>query len=201
MAMSGVPKTQRPTLKIILVGSSGVGKTCLISTYFRQSFDFQTPPTVAPAYSCSDVKKADGTPVSLQIWDTAGQERYHSVSKLFFRDSDVAFICFEAGEPESTKEVPNWIKRVRDEVPSCIIFFVMMKCDLHTPQEIAEIKAQAEAEFAEFNGKGVFKTSALAKEGVNELFQAAAEMYKSRVAPSQTMNKPLETKKGGKGCC
>ena len=201
MAMSGVPKTQRPTLKVILVGSSGVGKTCLISTYFRQSFDFETPPTVAPAYSCSDVKKADGTQVSLQIWDTAGQERYQSVSKLFFRDSDVAFVCFEAGEPESTKEVPNWVKRVRDEVPCCAIFFVMTKCDLHTPQEIAEIKAQAKSEFAEFNGKDVFVTSALAKEGINELFQAAAEMYKSKVVHSQMANRTLEAKKDGKGGC
>ena len=201
MSLSGVPKTQRPTLKIILVGSSGVGKTCLISTYFRQSFDFLTPPTVAPAYSCSDIKKADGTLVSLQIWDTAGQERYHAVSKLFFRDSDVAFICFEAGEPESTKEVPNWIKRVRDEVPSCIIFFVMMKCDLHTPQEIADIKSRAESDFAEYNGKGVFVTSALAKEGVNELFQAAAEMYKSRIAPSQITNREIVSNKDKSGCC
>ena len=201
MAMSGVPKTQRPTLKVILVGSSGVGKTCLISTYFRQSFDFETPPTVAPAYSCSDVKKADGTQVSLQIWDTAGQERYQSVSKLFFRDSDVAFVCFEAGEPESTKEVPNWVKRVRDEVPCCAIFFVMMKCDLHTPQEIAEIKAQAKLEFSEFNGKDVFVTSALAKEGINELFQAAAEMYKSKVIHSQMTSTTLEAKKDGKGGC
>lgn len=198
--MSGVPKTQRPTLKIILVGSSGVGKTCLTSTYFRQSFDFQTPPTVAPAYSCADVKKSDGTPVSLQIWDTAGQERYHSVSKCFFRDSDIAFVCFEAGEAESTKEVPNWIKRVRDEVPTCTIFFVMTKSDLHTPQEIKQIKTAAEAEFQEYNGKGVFVTSALAKEGVNELFQAAAEMYKSRSATS-TATPKLSEKKKEKGCC
>ena len=85
MENSGVPKLQKPTLKIILVGASGVGKTCLIASYFKQSFDFQSIPTVAPAYSCSDVKRKDGTTVSLQIWDTAGQERYHSVSKLFFR--------------------------------------------------------------------------------------------------------------------
>ena len=221
--MSGVPKTQRPTLKVILVGSSGVGKTCLISTYFRQSFDFETPPTVAPAYSCSDINyyinknetirptvgansitanvSLKETKVVLNIWDTAGQERYQSVSKLFFRDSDVAFVCFEAGEPESTKEVPNWVKRVRDEVPCCAIFFVMMKCDLHTPQEIAEIKAQAKLEFSEFNGKDVFVTSALAKEGINELFQAAAEMYKSKVVHSQMANRTLEAKKDGKGGC
>ena len=197
MSLEGVPRSQKPTLKIILVGNSGVGKTCLISTYFRQNFDFQTPPTVAPAYSCSDLKKADGTQVSLQIWDTAGQERYHSVSKLFFRDSDIAFICFEAGEPESTKDVPNWIKRVKDEVPGCALFFVLTKCDLHPPQEIKVIKTQAETDFAEYNPKGVFITSALAKEGINELFQAAAEIYQSKTAP---VKPPVQPEKR-KGCC
>ena len=200
MSLEGVPKTQRPTLKIILVGSSGVGKTCLIATYFRQSFDFQTPPTVAPAYSCSDVQKKDGTPVSLQIWDTAGQERYHSVSKLFFRDSDIAFVCFEAGDEISTKEVPNWITRVHNEVPSCQIFLVITKSDLKTTTEIEEIKQNAETEFKDMH-KGIFVTSALAKDGINELFQAAAETYQGRVAPTTTTITKADRKSQKKGCC
>ena len=200
MTLSGVPRTQKPTLKIILVGSSGVGKTCLIATYFRQSFDFQTPPTVAPAYSCSDVKKADGTIVSLQIWDTAGQERYHSVSKLFFRDSEIAFVCFEAGDPVSTKEVPNWIKRVHDEVPSCQIFLVATKSDLHSSAEIKVILSEAENEFKDMY-KGIYVTSALAKEGINELFLAAAETFHNKSAPSKQTNPKLQSKTEKKGCC
>ena len=200
MNNSGLPKNQRPTLKIILVGSSGVGKTCLISSYFKQSFDFQSIPTVAPAYSCSDVKRSDGTTISLQIWDTAGQERYHSVSKLFFRDSDIAFICFEAGDKISTQEVPNWIKRVREEVPACSIFFVITKSDLHSKEEIIQIKESAIDEFKDLPSKGIFITSALSKEGVNELFNAAADLYQIRVASSHHLNKPTE-KKEKNGCC
>ncbi|EAX94461.1 hypothetical protein TVAG_031490 [Trichomonas vaginalis G3] len=77
----------------------------------------------------------------------------------------------------------------------------MTKSDLHTPQEIQEFKSSAEAEFQEYNGKGVFVTSALAKEGVNELFQAAAEMYKSRNATSQSTPRQLEKKKEKGSCC
>jgi len=201
MNNSGLPKTQRPTLKIILVGSSGVGKTCLISSYFKQSFDFQSIPTVAPAYSCSDVKRGDGATISLQIWDTAGQERYHSVSKLFFRDSDVAFICFEAGDSVSTQEVPNWVRRVKEEVPSCSLFFVITKSDLHTKDEIFDIKETATRDFAEYQPKGIFVTSALSKEGVNDLFIAAADLYQIKSAPSHPMNKPSEKAKDKGGCC
>jgi small GTP-binding protein len=74
----------RPSVKIILVGSSGVGKTCLSASYQKQNFNKNTAPTVAPASSCRVV--------ILQIWDTAGQERYASISQLFFRDSNVAFV-------------------------------------------------------------------------------------------------------------
>ena len=197
---AGLPKMQKPTLKVILVGSSGVGKTCLISTYFKQNFDFQSPPTVAPAYSCSDVKRPDGTQVSLQIWDTAGQERYHSVSKLFFRDSNIAFVCFEAGDEVSTREVPNWIKRVHDEVPTCQIFFVMTKSDLHSSEEIQEFKASAEAEFKDM-GKRVFVTSALSKVGIDELFKAAADTYQGNTAQSVNSQNIQKVEKKKEGCC
>jgi len=197
---SGVPKNHRPTIKVILVGNSGVGKTCLISSYFRQSFDFQAIPTVAPAYSCSDVKRSDGTVVSLQIWDTAGQERYHSVSKLFFRDSEVAFICFEAGDPESTNEVPNWIRKVYEEVPGCSLFLVLTKSDLRSKDEMAGLKADAQSKFADFNPKGVFITSALAREGVQELFTEAAELFKPKGGAKSTTN-IAKDESPKKSCC
>lgn len=201
MKNSGVPKKQKPTLKIILVGSSGVGKTCLISSYFKQSFDFQCIPTVAPAYSCSDIKRTDGTVVSLQIWDTAGQERYHSVSKLFFRDSGIAFVCFEAGDEQSTSDVPNWIKRVKEETPTCKFFFVITKSDLHTPQEMEAIKKDAEIKLAEYEPKKIYITSALSREGVQELFNDAAELFQPKMqqrVPAQSAE-PKQDKK--KSCC
>ena len=177
MDNSGVPKLQKPTLKIILVGASGVGKTCLIASYYKQNFDIQSIPTVAPAYSCSDVKRADGTTVSLQIWDTAGQERYHSVSKIFFRDSGVAFICFESGDEQSTSEVPMWISRVKEDSPACIFFLVLTKSDLHTAEEMEKIRNDAMERFAEFHPKKIYVTSALSRDGVQELFNDAAEVF------------------------
>lgn len=177
-ANNGVPtKHAKQYLKIILVGDSGVGKTCLISSYFKQSFDKHSIPTVAPAYSCSDVKRKDGKTISLQIWDTAGQERYHSVSKLFFRDSALAFICFECGDEASTQGVPNWIKRVYDEVPQCQLFLVLTKTDLREKEKLETYKQEALDKFKEYNIKGIFLTSALTREGVSELFTEAAELF------------------------
>lgn len=196
-----IPQSHRPTIKVILVGSSGVGKTCLISAFYKQSFDNQTPSTVAPAYSYSDVKNSKGLSVRLQIWDTAGQERFHSVSQLFFRDSDVALVCFEAGDKESFNAVPDWIKNVRDEVPTCEIFFVITKSDTKTKEECEEDKANAEAQFSQYEPKGIFITSARTKEGVNEVFNAAADLYKPKATLANTTNIAKTQEKEKKGCC
>lgn len=197
-----LPQNYRPTMKAILVGSSGVGKTCLISAYLKQSFDEQKTSTVAPSYSFIDVKNSSGVNVRLQIWDTAGQERYHSVSQLFFRDSDIAFVCYEAGDEVSFGAVPGWVRRVRDEVPACDLFFVITKSDLKTKEVVDETLNNSQQQFAQFEPKGYFVTSAKSNEGVQDVFNAAIELYKpknaSNIPPADTSKKEPPAKKG---CC
>jgi small GTP-binding protein len=162
-------------VKIILVGSSGVGKTCLSASYLKQHFDRATSPTVAPAYSCRPVKRADGSVVVLQIWDTAGQERYSSISQLFFRDSDVAFVCFDPNDSPSVTSVRDWVQRVLDEVPECRLFAILTKADKYGKE--SEVLDQSKATLGDLNFEHFFVTSALTRKGVDEPFAAAAEVY------------------------
>ena len=197
-----LPQNHRPAMKVILVGSSGVGKTCLISSYLKQTFDENKTSTVAPSYSFIDVKNSNGLSVRLQIWDTAGQERYHSVSQLFFRDSDVAFICYEAGDEISFNAVPDWVKSVKDEVPTCDLFFVITKSDIHTPEEVQQCQSTSENSFAQYEPKGIFVTSAKANQGVQEVFNAAVELYKPKNATIKTpVADPKASKGKDGGCC
>ena len=196
-----IPQSQRPTIKVILVGSSGVGKTCLISAFYKQSFDFNSVSTVAPAYSYSDVKNSKGINVRLQIWDTAGQERYHSVSQLFFRDSDIALVCFEAGDKTSFDSIPDWVKRVKDEVPTCQLFFVITKSDLKNKEEIEKIKEEIQSQLNHFEPKGYFITSSLTKEGVSDVFNAAADLYKPKNAQSSKTTDVTKSNNNKKSCC
>jgi small GTP-binding protein len=170
----GVPRDSRPSVKIILVGSSGVGKTCLSASYLKQNFDRTTSPTVAPAYSCRPVKRANGSVVVLQIWDTAGQERYSSISQLFFRDSDVALVCFDPNEAPSVASVREWVQRVLDEVPECRLFAVLTKADKYAKE--SEALENSKALLADLNFEHFFVTSALTRKGVEDPFIAAAEV-------------------------
>jgi small GTP-binding protein len=175
--MSGLPRQERQRLKIILVGSSGVGKTCLIASFFKKPFDPSGLSTVSPAYMFQDVVRKDGLTVCLQIWDTAGQERYQSVSQLFFRDANVAFVCFEAGNDDSMDTVSDWTEKVLQEVPDCQFLFVATKADLLPSDETEKVRQKAENMFSELSSKGCYVTSAMTRDGVDALFMRAAELF------------------------
>ncbi|KAK8878662.1 hypothetical protein M9Y10_005442 [Tritrichomonas musculus] len=182
--MQQVPRTKQ-RLKIVLVGNSGVGKTCLISSYLRHQFDPQSLATVSPTYSSIDVKNSSGNFVCLEIWDTAGQERFHSVSQMFFRNSSIAMICYEAGDKESAKSIPDWIEKVRDESPDCDIFIVITKSDLFSGKEHSLIMKESQQMFASLNPARYFLTSAVSFKGIHELFIAASDMPFQRKSESE----------------
>jgi small GTP-binding protein len=175
MRPDGVPRDTRPALKVILVGGSGVGKTCLIASYLKHSFHKATAPTVAPAYSCRPVRRRDGVIVILQIWDTTGQERYSSISQLFFRDSDVALLCYDPTNTTSMESLRDWVQIVQEESPGCRMFGVLTKADkIENP--LAALNG-SKAALADLNCEQFFATSALTLAGVEEPFAAAAELF------------------------
>jgi small GTP-binding protein len=201
MSVEGIPRDYRPTVKVILVGNSGVGKTCLIGSYLKNTFENRTAQTVAPAYSCREVKKQDGTIVILQIWDTAGQERYSSISQLFFRDSNVALVCFEPNDETSVLAVRDWVKRLLNEVADCHLFGVLTKCDLIPPDDLTGVLDQIKVTLADVNFERVFPTSSVTRSGVEAVFQAAAELYTKKGPRAGAGAPKIQPKSEGGGCC
>ena len=188
------------SIKVILVGSSGVGKTSLVSAFFDNPFENQDLPTVAPA-SCSAVVEVDGgKKVELQIWDTAGQERFQAISQMFYRDSHVAFVCFE---PKQTDPVENWIGRVRGEVPDCIIYLVATKSDILSQEETNELQAKGLDMVKQFQAKHFLLTSAKTGSGVRDLFESAAQCYTEIFKANEPVKeeKKLKEKENKGGCC
>ncbi|EAX94054.1 small GTP-binding protein, putative [Trichomonas vaginalis G3] len=161
------------TMKVILVGSSGVGKTSLISAYFKNPFENNDLPTVAPA-SCSAVVQVEKKKIELQIWDTAGQERFQAISQMFYRDSHVAFVCFD---PKRTDQVENWVNKIRTEAPDCLVYLVATKSDILTQEEINEINQMAQDMTQTYHAEAFILTSAKTGNGVQDLFESAARCY------------------------
>jgi small GTP-binding protein len=159
-------------VKLILVGPSGVGKTSLISAFLKSAPEPIVPPTITPAFSNAPVTLQDGMHVDLQIWDTAGQEKYVSVSQIFYRDSHVAFVCYDPEHPES---LDAWVTRVREQVASCVILLVATKGDLVSDQEKIDLFNRSLTLIQKYNAKAHYLTSAVSGLNVPELFMAAAE--------------------------
>jgi small GTP-binding protein len=199
--MSGLPHSDKPRLKIILVGASAVGKTCLISSYFKKPFDAAVLSTVSPAYMFQEVTRRDGLSVCLQIWDTAGQERYQSVSQLFFRDADVAFVCYEAANEDSVAAVSNWVDRVKKEVQDCEFMFVATKCDLLPPDGPDKVRADGERLFGHYQPRGYYQTSAVTRDGVDKLFSDAAELFVPKQRAKQTRERQDPVPKKDQDAC
>ena len=198
--MSGKPLAPTFTMKVILVGSSGVGKTSLVSSYFENPFDIQGLPTVAPASCNATITLQGNVRVELQIWDTAGQERFQAISQMFYRDSHIAFVCYDN---QTFDTVPSWIERVRSEVPECIIFLVATKSDIYSEEEISDLKNKGERMKEDQEAYGLFLTSSKTRTGVEELFTEAAkcchQVYQSN-QPTVDIGGNQETPKKG-GCC
>lgn len=192
------PQKTRP-LKVILVGGSGVGKTSLINAYFDQPYENEAQPTVAPAYCGATVTLEDQTKVELQIWDTAGQERFQSIGGMFYRESDIAFICFDT---ENKSTISTWVSRVRNQVSNCILFLVATKSDLMSENDKNILIADGRNLLKEFNASRFFLTSAAKNIGVKELFLAAAKNITTICKASQSatvqIDKPVEPSKGCK---
>ena len=80
-------KKKKIFFKIVIIGDSNVGKSCLIHRYVKSQFAKDFKPTIGAEFSNKEIFVDNKTVVS-QIWDTAGQERYQSLSTSFYRGAD-----------------------------------------------------------------------------------------------------------------
>ena len=185
------------SVKLIVVGSCGVGKTALITKFQKKTFAAETNSTVSPASSTANISLPDNVTASLQIWDTAGQERFQSISTMFYRESNVAFVCFDH---ESFDSIEQWVNRVRTEEPSCKIILVLTKADLLDPNEEIEANGEGTTVQKALKASGFYMTSSVDGRNVNEVFYEAAMIAgKTEVQTTSTVKIDSESKKSS--CC
>ncbi len=164
------------SLKIVLIGESGVGKTSIISQFVDQVFQDDQQSTIGGTFSTKTVKCSNGKTLKLEIWDTAGQERYRSVTKMFYKDANAAILVYDITNKSSFEELKNyWIGQVQESSIKNIILAVMAnKYDLYDKEQVDEAMAR---KFAEENNALFAVTSAKTNHGVNDLFLQIAKKF------------------------
>ena len=105
------------TCKVVLVGESGVGKTCIITQYIDGKFETESP-TSAATFT-SKIVNFEKQNIKFDIWDTAGQEIYRSIGKIFYKEAKVIILVYDITDKKSFQEIKDyWYKQVIDNAPS-----------------------------------------------------------------------------------
>ncbi|XP_020559125.1 ras-related protein rab7-like isoform X1 [Oryzias latipes] len=169
-------KTVPLTLKIILIGNSGVGKSSFMNRYVNHRFTNAYRATVGTDFF-SKKTVLDGEPVILQIWDTAGTERFQSLGTPLYRGSHCCLLVFDVTSSASFGALDAWRKEflVQGEPldPSDFPFIVLgNKTDL-SDREVSSRKAQ---QWCEEVGAEYFEGSAKADVDVEPPFNRAAKL-------------------------
>ena len=166
------------TIKIVLIGESGVGKTSIILQFVDQKFKEEQQSTMGGMFSTKTIKFGNGQKINIELWDTAGQERYRSISNMFYKDAQAVLLVYDITSRDSFEELKNyWMTQVKDCcMEKCIIGVVANKSDLFEQEEVDENEAR---EFARNNNALFAITSAKNTSGIDNLFLEISKKYTS----------------------
>jgi Ras-related protein Rab-8A len=145
--MSRSGKQTAKNIKLLTIGDSAVGKTCLISQFARDSFNPNFITTIGIDYKIKEVD-IDGSKYKLLIWDTAGQERFRTITTSYFRGCQGILLVYDITVKKTFDNVSNWmdqIIQVNDGQHVCKIL-IGNKCDMVTERKVTEAEGKKLAE-------------------------------------------------------
>ena len=111
------------TSKVVLLGESGVGKTCIIARFINNTFEENLISTTGASYAGKTMTfdEYEWKSIKFEIWDTAGQEKYRSLTKIFYKDAGAAILVYDITRKESFEEIQKyWINQIKDFAPKNI---------------------------------------------------------------------------------
>ncbi|XP_046857312.1 ras-related protein Rab-27A-like isoform X1 [Xenia sp. Carnegie-2017] len=176
--------------KFLMLGDSGVGKTCYVHQYLHGCFlnkftstigmDFGEKFIVHHPVAPNGVRATKGQRIHLQLWDTAGQERFRSLTTAFFRDAMGFLLVFDLTHEQSFVNIRNWLSQLQThaycENPDIVL--LGNKADLQDSRAVDSNEAR---NIAESLGLQYFETSAATGQNVNEAIEALLDQVMRRM--------------------
>jgi len=164
--------------KLVLIGDSGVGKSCLLLRFADDNFTDSYISTIGVDFRFRTIT-IDKKTVKLQIWDTAGQERFRTITSAYYRGADGIIMVYDVTNQESFDHVEEWLSEVdRYANENTSKLLVGNKADLVDEKVVQEETAQR---FAEKLGISFLETSAKTATNVDAAFLTMAkELIKQR---------------------
>ncbi|KAJ8350513.1 hypothetical protein SKAU_G00256430 [Synaphobranchus kaupii] len=159
-------------VKMVLLGSSGVGKSSLALRFSKDEFKASAP-TIGCAY-LTQVVCLHNARIRFEIWDTAGEEKYHSVTPLYYRGAHAALVVYDICKRESFARAQLWLKELEKQYfpGETVVGLVGNKADLSDGRKVS---LQEGYRLAESKGLLFMETSAKSGQQISELLMTIAE--------------------------
>ena len=188
--------------KVLMIGDSGVGKTCLLQRFDKGEFRANTLPTIAIDFSVKSVS-VGSKKLKMQIWDTAGQEKYNTLTSSFFKSTNGVLVVFALDSRASFNSVSKWMGQISALAPKdVVVSLVGNKADLSKEREVA---SEEGADLAKGFNCEYFETSAATGANVEKVFSNLAEKILAKqptpAPPTRSIGSEFTQEKKEKGCC
>lgn len=181
--------------KIVLIGDSNVGKSCIAVRYSKGSYE-ETLSTIGAEFYWKTLYRQDKK-IKLQLWDTAGQERFRSITKSYFRNAHAICLVFDVTKQDSfDKLISYWLhdmllKHEPDALEKMIICVVGNKTDLEDERQVN--REEVEKVLKENKIKNYFETSAKEDTYITECFETLIDEILSKMRGNDIVPTTRET--------
>jgi len=200
-------------IKLLIIGDSGVGKSCLLLRFSDDSFTPSFITTIGIDFKTRTIE-LEGKRIKLQIWDTAGQERFRTITTAYYRGAMGILLVYDVTDEKSFNNIRNWIRNIEQHATESVNkILIGNKCDMVEKKVVDSARGKA---LADEYGIKFLETSAKNSINVEEAFITLAKDIKKRLIDNQdggggggttrsavqitSPTAPAGTKKSGK-CC
>lgn len=194
-------------IKLLLIGDSGVGKTCLMLQYAENTFSTTFITTVGIDYKYKWLN-IDNKRIRLELWDTAGQERFKAITTSYLRGAQGILLVYDVTDKKSFQHVNTWMSQIKDYADLDVdLILIGNKCDLADDRQVTvEEGRQLAAQY----GIHFHETSAKNNVDVEPSFLDVATLVKNRIQKNDNErnndnevnlnNAPVSSNNGKCGC-
>ncbi|XP_053937072.1 ras-related protein Rab-26 [Cuculus canorus] len=190
--------------KVMLVGDSGVGKTCLLVRFKDGAFLAGSFISTVGIDFRNKVLTVDGVKVKLQIWDTAGQERFRSVTHAYYRDAHALLLLYDVTNKASFDNIQAWLTEIHEYAQQDVVLMLLGN-KVDSAQDRV-VKREDGEKLAKEYGVPFMETSAKSGLNVELAFTAIAKELKHRAMklpnePKFKLHDYVKKEVRGSGCC
>jgi small GTP-binding protein len=192
------------TFKILTIGESGVGKTCILRRFVENKFLKNHLATIGIDFKTKTLTINDQE-IKLKIWDTAGQERFRNITTQYYKGADGIVLVYDVTDDASYEKIRDWMDQILSNTQRDEIGLVLLgnKCDME-PRIISEEQGNQLADELKIS---YFETSALTGQGIKEAFEQLTRDIMKRKGVGNDNSDNVELKKNvkkkqkGSDCC